>query len=272
MKDKENKLYQIIKNTVKSSTNIQNNEILNILTKKFPFSRVISEEEYNLIKPVIEEFGLDDPKKLIKWLVDLHFAGIESINAGIATVRKDLLSSEISKISAVREKINTTYENDNQLTGYMEQLIDVISDIEGKITDYIQEIDEIDNLPRYKFFLMAIFNKGKVATAIQLIKASLNAYYEALNIYIVIANQKYRNKGNEGKVKKYLENKKKFINNLSFSLLLAYDNENDESFWNKDKKKEEIDKIEKISENISEYLQSEIETEVENFEDINFGG
>lgn len=263
--DKSQKLVQIIKETAKEvPMQVRNN---NEIFSKIPFnvfteSGLISQEEYNKIKPYIDEFKLNDPKNMIKWLIDIHFAGIESINDSVSAVRRDLLSSEISKISAVKDKIVTTYENDNQLVGYMEQLIDVISDIEGKIRDYIREIDKIDNLPSYKFFLQANFNKKKVTTAVQLTKASLKAYFEALNIYVVIANQKYRRQSNI-KVNQYLEKKMDFIKGLSFSLLLAYDKEKDESFWNSSVKLKEIDKIKSISQNLSEYLLCEEEKEID---------
>ena len=61
-----------------------------------------------------------------------------------------------------------------------------------------------------------------------------------------------------------------FIKGLSFSLLLAYDKEKDESFWNSSAKLKEIGKIKSISQNLSEYLLCEEEKEIdlENISDI----
>ena len=90
----------------------------------------------------------------------------------------------------------------------------------------------------YEYYI----NKKKVTTAVQLTKSSLKAYFEALNIYVVIANQNYRRQSNI-KVNQYLEKKKDFLNGLSCSLLLAYDKEKDESFWNSSVKLKEIDSL-----------------------------
>lgn len=278
--DKSQKLVQIIKETAKEvPMQVRNN---NEIFSKIPFnvfaeSGLISQEEYNKIKPYIDEFKLNDPKNMIKWLIDIHFAGIESINDSVSAVRRDLLSSEIGTISAVKDKIAT--DNDKNFNKNLEkpefkaistlenskyefELMKVIGTLEDRIKNYIKEINDIDNLHPFIFFLQANFNKKKVDTDVQLTKASLKAYFEALNIYMVIANQNYRRQSNI-KVNQYLEKKRDFIKGLSFSLLLAYDKEKDESFWNSSVKLKEIDKIKSISKNLSEYLLCEEEKEID---------
>lgn len=194
--EKEKLIVDIIQ---KSTSKIPSKAIRNyrILRKFFdivPQTGWMSKENYEKIMLFVEKFKLDDPQNLIKWLVDLHLAGIESINEGIANIRRDLLTSEITKISSVIEMIQDIdcFDNrDSLLKTYSDELMRVISDIEGKISNYISEIDRIDNLPRYKFFLQANFNKSKVITSIQLAKAALKAYFEALNMQVIIANERH---------------------------------------------------------------------------------
>lgn len=194
--EKEKLIVDIIQ---KSTSKIPSKAIRNyrILRKFFdivPQTGWMSKEDYEKIMLFVEKFKLDDPQNLIKWLVDLHLAGIESINEGIANIRRDLLTSEIAKISSVIEMIQDIdcFDNrDSLLKTYSDELIRVISDIEGKISNYISEIDRIDNLPRYKFFLQANFNKSKVIISIQLAKAALKAYFEVLNIQVIIANERH---------------------------------------------------------------------------------
>lgn len=186
--NKTKKVFEIIQ---KSSFTLPSNVIDNdVFLKKIPYrwilnTGLISDEALNQIEPFIIEFGLDDPQKLIQWLVKLHFAGIESINEGITSIRHDLLTTEIKKISSVIDMIEDINDSDDRealLKKYTDQLIGVICDIEGKVVNYISEIERIDNLPRYKFFLQANFNKSKVTASVQLAKAALQAYFEALHI------------------------------------------------------------------------------------------
>lgn len=268
--EKEKLIVDIIQ---KSTNKIPSNAIRNdrILRKFFdivPQTGYISKEDYDNIMIFVERFKLDEPQNLVKWLVDLHFAGIESINEGIANVRRDLLTSEKMKIRSVLDKIQDIdcFDDRNSLLKqYSDELMSVISDIEGKISDYIAEIDCIDNLPRYIFFLQANFNKSKITTSVQLAKAALQAYFEALNIQALIANE--RHGINSTYQKNYLGKRLNFIESLKISLVYSYDKNKDHKFWDSDKLKGRIDEIEKISVKLEKYLEMNSETEIEDFEE-----
>lgn len=193
-----------------------------------------TEEDLKYLIPLIKEFKLDDPKNLVKFIVDLHFAGIESINEGIYSIRHDLLTSEIKKIHAVIDKVDDMVADDNRrelLKKYSDEIISVISDLEGKIDSYISEVREIDSLPGYLFKLKAVFNKSKVTAAIQMIKASLQAYLEALNIYTMLSNERDRST-----VTGYIDKKRQYFEKIEWSLLIAYDKDKDYGFWDSQKK------------------------------------
>ncbi len=268
--DKVKKVFEIIQKSTcnVSSAVISNNDFL----RKIPYRYIlnaglISDEEFNKIEPYIIEFKLDNPKKLIDWLIDLHFDGIESINEGITSIRHDLLTTEIQKISSVIYKfkdINHSDDRNSLLKKYTDELIGVISDIEGKVKNYISEIERIDNLPKYKFFLQANFNKSKVTASVQLAKAALNAYFSALFIQTTISN--VRHGAYSKKQHDYLEEKMNFIESLKISLVYAYDKDKDSQFWDSSKLKGRINKIKQISDTINEYLESNSETEIEDFE------
>lgn len=274
MKDKNMEKEKLIVDIIQKSTSkipskaIRNDRILRKFFDIVPQTDWMSKEDYEKIMLFVEEFKLDNPQNLIKWLVDLHFAGIESINEGIANIRRDLLTSEITKISSVIEMIQDIdcYDNrDSLLKTYSDELMRVISDIEGKISNYISEIDSIDNLPRYKFFLQANFNKSKVTTSVQLAKAALQAYFEALNIQVIIANE--RHGINSTYQKNYLGKRLDFIERLKISLVYSYDKYKDKEFWDSSKLKGRINEIKQISNKLNEYLESNSETEIEDFEE-----
>lgn len=273
-KDKNMEKEKLIVDIIQKSTNnipgkaIRNDRILKKFFDIVPQTGWMSKEDYEKIMLFVEEFKLDDPQNLIKWLVDLHFAGIESINEGIANIRRDLLTSEIKKISAVMDMIEDIDFGDDRntlLKKYTDQLMGVVSDIEGKISNYISEIDRIDNLPRYKFFLQANFNKSKVITSVQLAKAALLAYFEALNIQVIIANE--RHGINSAYQKNYLGKRLNFIESLKISLVYSYDKNKDSEFWDSSKLKGRINEIKQISNKLNEYLESNSETEIEDFEE-----
>lgn len=221
---------------------------LNQVSWKIPYKQLLAqvgvpEELYDEFAPYIEELGLDDPIKLAKILIDIHLAGLESINDGIASIRNDLLTSEISKISAVRDKIDDIGPNDDRnalMKQYTDDMIDVVHNIEGKVTNYIAEIQEVDNLPSWKFFVQANFNKSKVKTAVKLSKAALRAYFEALSIQTIMfsarGNIDMKTQNN------YLEKRLKFIESLKVKLVYAYDAEKD-SFLNKETLKSKVNEI-----------------------------
>lgn len=268
--EKEKLIVDIIQKSTSKipSKAIRNDRILRKFFDIVPQTDWMSKEDYEKIMLFVEEFKLDNPQNLIKWLVDLHFAGIESINEGIANIRRDLLTSEITKISSVIEMIQDIdcYDNrDSLLKTYSDELMRVISDIEGKISNYISEIDSIDNLPRYKFFLQANFNKSKVTTSVQLAKAALQAYFEALNIQVIIANE--RHGINSTYQKNYLGKRLDFIERLKISLVYSYDKYKDKEFWDSSKLKGRINEIKHISNKLNEYLESNSETEIEDFEE-----
>jgi len=241
--------------------------------RKIPFDLgqkygLLSEAEYNELIPYVKEFQLDDPKNLIKWIVDIHFAGIESINTNIACIRRDLLSSEVSKIKAIRKKIIDVNESDDmyKITKlYTDEMYNILSDLEGKINDYLSEIVEIDNLPRYKFFVKANFNKSKVTAAVQLSKAALQAYFEAIDIYAVVSNERKNNSVRDATFDDSIE----FIDKLDITYFIAYD-KNKDTFWNKSEMKKKIENARKIKDLLNDFIVNEQEIEIDFDDDIIF--
>lgn len=270
-KSKEILALEIIKKSLNlAPPSVQNK---NKVLSKIPLQKLVkigglTKDEANAVVKLIDEFGLDDPKKLIKFIIDLHFAGIESINEGIYSIRRDLLTSEIKKIHAVIDKVDDMVADDNRrelLKKYSDEIISVISDLEGKIDNYISEIKEIDELPGYLFKLKAIFNKQKVTESIKMIKASLQAYLEALNIYVMLSNERDRST-----VTGYIDKKRQYFEKIEWSLLIAYDKDKDYGFWDSQKKLSEIDDIKAISQTFGEYLIAEKGCEIDFENDVIF--
>lgn len=237
---------------------------------KIPFNTlastgIISQEEYEEYKDIIKEFQLDDPKKLVKWVIDLHFAGIESINDNITNVRRDLLSNELSQIRAIKRKITNLSDSDDNKEKLKDEIIDVTSNLEVKVQDYLKEIIRIDDLPRYKFFLQANFNKSKVTASVQLSKVALQAYFEALNIYAVLSNERTKASARDSTFDEYIE----FINELDLSYFIAYDKDKS-TFWNKKDMLQKIEDARKIKALLNDYISAEQETEIDFENDLDF--
>lgn len=252
---KEKQLVDIIQKASKNTTIDVAKE--DMFLRKIPFdiwakTGIISQEEYELIKAPIEEFGLDDPKKLIKWLVDLHFAGIESINEGIVLISNDLLTNEIQKIKSMKYKLSDFNENDNKshwYKQYADDISDLLTNLEGKTNNYLNEIKRIDNLPRKLYFLKANFNKTKVTSSVKLGKAALEAYFESLIIYSVLANER----GNNEVKKQVLDGAYKFIDGLGIDYFKAYDKDKS-PFWNKNEMLKKVKDAQRLGDMINDYL------------------
>ena len=252
---KEKQLVDIIQKASKNTTIDVAKE--DMFLRKIPFdiwakTGIISQEEYELIKAPIEEFGLDDPKKLIKWLVDLHFAEIESINEGIGSIRNDLLTSVISDVASIKDQIldlNETDDKNHWYKNYADKMICILRNLEGKVKDYLNEVKRIDSLPRYKYFLKANFNKTKVTNSVELGKAALEAYFESLIIYSVLANER----GNIGAKKQRFDDAYKFIDSLGINYFKAYDKDKS-PFWNKNEMLKKVKDAQRLGDMINDYL------------------
>lgn len=268
---KNDKIFDVIKN---STQNLSPSVIKkDIFLNKIPFEllnqyKIMSDEEYEVIMQYIKKFELDDPQKLIKWLIDLHFAAIENINDGIASIRSDLLTDVISHIYAMRDKISDINVNDDKselYKKYIDEMYYVLRNLEGKIREYISDIKKIDNLPNYKFFLNASYNKSKVTTAVQLGKAALEAYFESLFIFAVLANERRSTDRKNDRFEESIN----FINSLELSYFLAYD-KNKSSFWQTDEMIKKIKDAQATKDMLNDYLIAEQETEIDFENDINF--
>ena len=269
--EKEKLLADIIQKSAKNmSADITKNDCVlgKIPYKTLVTTHIITQEEYDLIEGTVKDFGLDDPKKLIKWLVDLHFAEIESINEGIVLIRNDLLTNEISKIKSVKYKLSDLNANEDQshwYKNYADDMSDVLTNLEGKTKNYLNEIISIDSLPRYLYFLKANFNKTKVTSSIKMGKAALEAYFEALIIYSVLANARET----KTKVEERFKDSFEFIEKLELSYFIAYDKEKSQ-FWNKNDMIQKIKDAQELGDKVNDYLIAEQETEI-NFEtDMNW--
>ena len=233
----------------------------------------VTDEDLKLVIPYIKEFGLDDPRNMMKYLVDLYFAGFESINDGIASVRNDLLSSTISRAKAITDNIKTinVFDDKNGLTKkYMDQITEVIADLEEKIRNYSYEIKCIDDLPRYKFFLQANFNKSKVKHNIAFTKAAIQAYIESLYIYGILSNERINSQSDKSICNDYLDRKREFLRSIKWALLLAYDFDKDNKFWDSESKLQEIDNIKSMSDTIEQYLIANNSCEIDFENDIKY--
>lgn len=262
---KEKKIIEIINNSLSNlPSNITNSSIV----KKVPFeliknSGLISSDDCTLAKDYIEKFELYDPKKLIKWIIDLHFIGIESIIDGLNRIQKELLNDIISGVYDVKRNLVDINEKNFEI--YKHDISCCITKIEQKVKNYLDDIKEIDKLPRYKFFLRANFNKSKVTSSVQLGKVALEAYFDALMIYSVFVNERK----NDNIKNAYFDECNNFIDELEISYFIAYDKEKS-SFWNKEEMRKKIKNAERISDMINDYLIANQEIEIDFENDVNF--
>lgn len=182
---------EILKGASKDSIATAASEVAKINGKynldfKIPF-HVTDENTKNYIK----EMGLENPEKLVLFLVEVSFASIEVIIGSVNDIQVDTITDYLQKLNAVKEKIAhdlTMKDSKERLRGYQNELIDLRYVLEGRVRNNIQRIKKIDKMGSFERKIKAAFIEKNVDLYTKSAKLCLQAFMEIVKIQIFIAD------------------------------------------------------------------------------------
>ena len=187
----ENKVVgKIIKGFSSKSVEMAKNAVSNLDEKapSFKVSYFLTDED---TKKYIEELDLDNPQKLAVFLVEVGFSAVDVVIESIRKIQKDMLKDDLSKLNGIKQKIEHAMLSENsfeRLTNYQDELIDLRNKLEGKVAEYIQEIEQIDNMSSFERKLKAAFIRDNVDLYTKSAQLCLQAVMEITKVHIFIAD------------------------------------------------------------------------------------
>ena len=181
---------KIIKGFSSKSVGMAKNAISDLDEKapSFKVSYFLTDED---TKKYIEELDLDNPKKLAVFLVEVGFSAVDVVIESIRKIQKDMLKDDLSKLNGIKQKIKHAMLSENsfeRLTNYQDELIDLRNKLEGKAAEYIQEIEQIDNMSSFERKLKAAFIRNNVDLYTKSAQLCLQAVMEITKVHIFIAD------------------------------------------------------------------------------------
>lgn len=181
---------KIIKGFSSKSVQMAKNAVSNLDEKapSFKVSYFLTDED---TKKYIEELDLDNPQKLAVFLVEVGFSAVDVVIESIRKIQKDMLKDDLSKLNGIKQKIEHAMLSENsfeRLTNYQDELIDLRNKLEGKVAEYIQEIEQIDNMSSFERKLKAVFIRDNVDLYTKSAQLCLQAVMEITKVHIFIAD------------------------------------------------------------------------------------
>lgn len=185
------------------------------------------------VEEIIDEFQLRNPEKMIRFLVEAHFAELESIKDGFADLQEIDLINSISFVGGAKRTYKKAIANPQSKTKLLEDITvhldQGLEQLQEKAIFYIAKIREIDNRPRISFFSKAKPDLKKVDTNNHCAKTAVKAVVEAVNLQIAIAAELGWNI--DDSISSFEDFKHRLLGCDNCSLMHAYDDEAESEYW-----------------------------------------
>lgn len=189
------------------------------------------------VEAFINQNNLNDPEKLIKFLIEAYYAPFEAISSSLNDLKELDLINTISDFKAAKKNLVEATDSKNEeekkqsLCNVKLSLNKAISALEDKIRFYINKTRAIDQMPPYKRILKSRTLLQDVDNYNDLSKKAITTFITAIGIKIVVFSE-LREQNN---VYENLNDFEKFNNDLkadgSYLLMHNFDKNSDEEFW-----------------------------------------
>lgn len=188
----------------------------------------IDEDTLTLIK----DFGLTDPRKMIRFLVEGYFAQWDSISESFDELKElDLINSR-ALIDGPKKTYRLAAKNEkdkcNLLRNTINSLNEGLSVFEKKAIHYIEKMREFDNWYGKPTFIFKVSAK-KIATTNHCAKASIEAVITAINLLLLIANELDLN--SDSILNDYNTFKVELLSDDNCLLMNDYDDDSKTEYW-----------------------------------------
>lgn len=221
------------------------------------------------VEKFINEFQLRDPQKLIRFMVEWHFATLEHFSADNNDIKVLDIINSCAFVKSAKMKYNRALDNENDKKYYLLEAsnnLDMgISQLGEKAIFYIDKIREIDNRKQPEFFFKALLSLININTFDHCAKLAIELTIEAIKLQIAIAGELNHNIKSEKKI--FEDFKHSVLKDDNYLLMHAYAPKANKDFWHNlpnllDKSIETVDLLNDLKGND--------ESEDFNFDDIKF--
>lgn len=181
---------EIIKGFSSKSVKMAKSAVSNLdgKTPSFKVSYFVTDED---TKNYIKELGLDNPKKLAMFFVEVAFSAVEVVIGSINEIKIDMMNDFLSKVKAIKQKIKHNMLSEDsyeRLKNYQDELIDLRNVLEKRVEENIQRIIKIDNMSSFERKIKAVFIRNNVDEYTKSAQACLQAVMEIVKLHIWIAD------------------------------------------------------------------------------------
>ena len=253
----------------------QRNEksILNQAIQKCGFGHIpfelLPKEQTKDYLSYIKQFQLDKPENMIRFLVELHFASIDSVNSGICDIQETLLNDKIAKIDTARSLMVYAFDNpkdkDEKLSECITAIMGAVHELESFIQQSCEWFHEVDNCNAFQYLLHSTLDTKKTKIKGRIITTALQSLFPAIMLLVIIGNERRAN------VTSFLDETDSFFDSLTqngyISLMQRWTLEPDRNEWSSEKINNQMDHTRSISDNLKDFLTDEAECEI-NFEEL----
>ena len=193
-----------------------------------------------------KDYRLNEPQNIIRFFVESYYAQFSASIEAITNLQKENLDEVISKVDNARNYLLDALKQNND-TSKREMLRDsvresrsAISNLQRKIENYISEVRRIDELPDWKYKLLAPANLPKLKAQGVLAKAAAASLTQAINL-LESASAELGETANS-----VFEGYKRFMQETvipNSMLMHDYDEKKSQEFWLGMRKQLEANKI-----------------------------
>lgn len=187
------------------------------------------------VNEIIDEFELRDPKKMVRFLIELHSANYECIMTGISEIKQNDMDNTVSIIDQAKQNYYNAMANEKFKETYLvdatKQLNLCLPQLLRKALNCIEATRKIDKLPKHQFFIQS--KKAMIQNIDEnnyLAKTAVKGMIDAYNLYTIIATE-LKLDINNSVIKTFENSKRKLIEDDNCSLMHAYDKDSREEFW-----------------------------------------
>lgn len=191
------------------------------------------------VEKIIRDLGLQNPRNMIKFLVEAHFAQFACIYEGISDLKKLDLYNSLAKVNAAGNEYIRGLENPDDkktfLMSAMHDLSGAFSELEIKLMDeYIAKVRRVDKERSNAALrvVKSIFNIINVSSSTKNAKMAVNAIIETVNLQALISAELGVNIS--GSVIAPFESfRSRLLEENACELMDSYEKDPKEEFWQK---------------------------------------
>ncbi len=188
-----------------------------------------------LVEQIIDEFHLQNPENMVRFMIEWHFAQLEHVSENFDELKEIDLINSLSFVKGARRTFMRAIKNPQVKKTLLEQVsVDLdrgAAQLEEKALYYINKVREVDNRGKAAFFFRAKVSVKQIDTYNHCAKAAIEAAKEALNLQVLIASE--LDWDIDDAIEAFEDFKLSILSGDNCSLMHAYDDEADDKdgFW-----------------------------------------